>query len=65
MRVEVGAVARLVHVLGCALVHTGVGVGARTVLAARPVAARVVSRGAGAAMVTLGAVPLASQLITV
>ncbi|MEQ3541091.1 hypothetical protein WHI96_19960 [Pseudonocardia tropica] len=51
--------------LGCALVHTGVGVGARTVLAARPVAARVVSRGAGAAMVTLGAVPLASQLITV
>ena len=55
----------LVHVLGCALVYTGVGVGARTVLAARPAAARVVSRVAGAAMVTLGAVLLASQLITV
>ena len=55
----------LVHVLGCALVYTGVGVGARTVLAARPAAARVVSRVAGAAMVTLGAVLLASQFITV
>ncbi|MBO4239524.1 LysE family translocator [Pseudonocardia alni] len=55
----------LVHVLGCALVYTGVGVGARTVLAARPAAARVVSRVAGAAMVTLGAVLLAPQLITV
>lgn len=55
----------LVHVLGCALVYTGVGVGARAVLAARPAAARVVSRVAGVAMVTFGAVLLASQLATV
>lgn len=55
----------LVHVLGCALVYTGVGVGARAVLAARPAAVRVVSRVAGVAMVTFGAVLLASQLATV
>lgn len=55
----------LVHVLGCALVYTGVGVGARAVLAARPAAAHVVSRVAGVAMVTFGAVLLASQLATV
>ena len=37
----------LVHVVGCAAVYAGVGVGARAVLAARPAAARVVSRCSG------------------
>ncbi|WP_224391106.1 LysE family translocator [Pseudonocardia sp. ICBG1293] len=55
----------LVHLLACALVYTGVGVGARVVLAARPAAGRIVSRVAGGVMTALGAGLLASQLITV
>ncbi|MEJ8281684.1 LysE family translocator [Pseudonocardia spirodelae] len=52
----------LVHVAGCAVVYAGVGFGARVVLGARPAAARVVSRVAGAAMVTLGAGLLVAQV---
>ncbi|MEV4245707.1 LysE family translocator [Streptosporangium canum] len=54
----------LVHVASCAVVYTGVGMGARRVLRARPAAARVVSRVSGAAMIALGGVLLAAQLIT-
>lgn len=53
----------LVHVASCAVVYTGVGMGARRVLRARPAAARVVSRVSGAAMIVLGGVLLAARLI--
>jgi threonine/homoserine/homoserine lactone efflux protein len=53
----------LVHTLSCAVVYTGVGTGARVVLRARPWAARTVTRISGAAMVTIGAVLLAKQII--
>ncbi len=56
------AVLGLVHVASCAVVYTGVGVGARRVLRTRPAAARVVSRSSGAAMVVIGAVLLVGQL---
>jgi threonine/homoserine/homoserine lactone efflux protein len=51
----------LVHVLSCAVVYSGVGVGARVVLRARPSLARAVSRFSGAAMVTIGGVLVAHQ----
>ncbi|ACZ83232.1 LysE family translocator [Streptosporangium roseum] len=54
----------LAHVASCAVVYTGVGMGARRVLRARPAAARVVSRVSGAVMISLGGVLLAGQLIT-
>ncbi|WP_031160379.1 LysE family translocator [Streptosporangium roseum] len=54
----------LVHVASCAVVYTGVGMGAQRVLRARPAAARAVSRVSGAAMIVLGGVLLAAQLIT-
>jgi threonine/homoserine/homoserine lactone efflux protein len=53
----------LVHVASCAVVYTGVGTGARRVLRARPTAARTVSRFSGAAMIVIGLVLLAEQLI--
>ncbi|SFO20608.1 Threonine/homoserine/homoserine lactone efflux protein [Pseudonocardia ammonioxydans] len=53
----------LVHVVGCAAVYAGVGVGARAVLAARPAAARVLSRCSGALMALLGVALLAGQLV--
>jgi threonine/homoserine/homoserine lactone efflux protein len=53
----------LVHVASCAVVYTGVGTGARRVLRARPTAARAVTRFSGTAMIVVGAVLLAEQLI--
>lgn len=53
----------LVHVSNCAIVYTGVGVGARAVLATRPAAARAVTRFSGVAMVGIGAFLLAEQFI--
>ena len=44
----------LVHIANCAVVYTGVGIGARRVLRARPAAARWVSRISGAAMIVIG-----------
>jgi threonine/homoserine/homoserine lactone efflux protein len=52
----------MVHVAGCAVVYTAVGVGARVVLQARPAAARVISRCSGAAMVGIGAFLLIEQI---
>jgi threonine/homoserine/homoserine lactone efflux protein len=53
----------LVHVTSCAVVYTGVGTGARRVLRARPAAARVATRFSGAAMIVIGVVLLAENLI--
>lgn len=53
----------LVHVVNCAIVYTGVGLSARTVLRARPTAALWVSRISGAVMIVLGAVLIAEQLL--
>ena len=52
----------LVHVVNCAVVYTGVGIGARRVLGARPAAARWVSRISGAAMIVIGTVLIAEQV---
>ena len=52
----------LVHVASAA-VYTGVGTGARRVLRARPTAARAVTRFSGTAMIVIGVVLLAEQLI--
>ena len=53
----------LLHVATCAVVYTGVGAGARTVLQARPAAARAVTRVSGAAMIAIGALLLVEQLV--
>jgi threonine/homoserine/homoserine lactone efflux protein len=53
----------LVHVASCAVVYTGVSTGARRVLRARPTAARAVTRFSGTAMIVIGVVLLAEQLI--
>jgi threonine/homoserine/homoserine lactone efflux protein len=53
----------LVHVASCAVIYTGVGTGARRVLRARPDTARTVTRFSGAAMIVIGVVLLAEQLI--
>lgn len=52
----------LVHLVNCAVVYLGVGVGARLVLRARPAAARLVGRFSGAAMVAIGSVLLVHQV---
>ncbi|UVJ41339.1 LysE family translocator [Arthrobacter sp. CJ23] len=57
------AILGLIHVASCAVVYTGVGVGARVVLRARPAAARTVTRISGAAMVAIGLFLLVEQLI--
>ena len=44
----------LVHVASCAIVYLAVGYGAHAVLRSRPVAARVVSRISGIAMIGIG-----------
>jgi threonine/homoserine/homoserine lactone efflux protein len=54
----------LVHVANCAAVYTGVGVGARRVLRARPSAAGWVSRVSGIAMILIGAVLIGEQVLT-
>ncbi|MDT0549702.1 MULTISPECIES: LysE family transporter [Streptomyces] len=53
----------LVHTANCAAVYTGVGTAARLVLRARPAAARAVTRLSGAAMVAIGGLLLAEQLL--
>ena len=56
------AVLGLIFVGSCALVYLAVGMGARTVLRARPSAMRLVSRVSGAAMVVLAVVLVVEQL---
>jgi len=53
----------LIHVLNCAVVYTAVGVGARSVLRARPTAARWVGRISGAAMIIIGAGLIGEQVL--
>jgi threonine/homoserine/homoserine lactone efflux protein len=53
----------LIHVASCAVVNTGVGTATRRVLQARPSTARTVTRFSGAAMILIGVVLLAEQLI--
>ena len=53
----------LVHVASCAVVYTAVGVGARVVLGTRPLAARIVTRVSGAAMILIGAFLLVEQVV--
>ncbi|MEU5895713.1 MULTISPECIES: LysE family translocator [Streptomyces] len=50
------------HMTACAVVYLGVGVLARTVLKARPSAARVVTRASGAMMIAIGGFLLVEQL---
>ena len=57
------AVLGLLHTISCAVVYTGVGAGARTVLGTRPRAARVVGRVSGAAMIVIGLVLLVEQVV--
>ncbi|MFG2502128.1 LysE family translocator [Streptomyces sp. NPDC048441] len=52
----------LVHTLSCAAVYLCVGVLARTILRARPAAARAVTRVSGAAMIVIGVLLLAERL---
>ncbi|MGW2647035.1 LysE family translocator [Streptomyces sp. NPDC001393] len=54
----------LLHMACCAAVYLTVGVLARVLLAARPAAARAVTRTSGAAMLGIGAVLLAERLAT-
>ncbi|WP_030252884.1 LysE family translocator [Streptomyces violens] len=56
------AVLGLVHMANCGAVYTGVGVLARTVLRARPVVARAVTRVSGAAMLVIGGLLLVERL---
>lgn len=53
----------LVHTAGCAVVYTGIGIGARAVLQTRPAAARIVTRVSGTAMVVLGVLLLGERLL--
>lgn len=56
------AVLGLIFVGCCALVYTGVGLGARAVLRLRPSMMRVVSRVSGAAMIVLAVVLVVEQV---
>jgi threonine/homoserine/homoserine lactone efflux protein len=53
-----------VHVASCAVVYTGVALGARLVLQARPTAASAVSRFSGTAMVGIGTLLLVEQVVS-
>lgn len=57
------AVLGLLHMACCAVVYLTVGVTARALLAARPTAARAVSRTSGAAMLGIGAFLLAQHAL--
>jgi threonine/homoserine/homoserine lactone efflux protein len=52
----------LLHALSCGVIYLLVGFGSRSVLQARPVAARFVSRLSGAIMILIAAILLAEQL---
>ncbi|KUN87712.1 lysine transporter LysE [Streptomyces bungoensis] len=54
----------LLHMACCAAVYLAVGALARALLAARPAAARAVTRTSGAAMLGIGALLLAERLAT-
>ncbi|MFI8189715.1 LysE family translocator [Streptomyces sp. NPDC085946] len=54
----------LLHMGCCAAVYLAVGLAARTVLGARPAAARAVVRTSGAAMLGIGALLLAQRVAT-
>lgn len=58
---QIGALG-LVHTLSCAAIYLTVGVLARTILRARPKAARAVTRVSGAAMILIGVLLLAERL---
>ncbi|MFI6092980.1 LysE family translocator [Streptomyces sp. NPDC051218] len=58
---QIGALG-LVHTLSCAAIYLTVGVLARTILRARPKAARAVTRVSGAAMILIGVLLLAESL---
>lgn len=53
----------LIHVTSCAVVYTGVGKGAQRVLGARPMAAQMVCRVSGVAMIVVGAALVVEQLV--
>ncbi|MFC9436518.1 LysE family translocator [Nocardia sp. NPDC057030] len=53
----------LIHTLSCAAIYLCVGVLARTVLRARPTAARLVTRVSGVAMIIIGALLLVERLL--
>ncbi len=52
----------MIHLTACAVVYLGVGVLARTVLKARPSAARAVTRVSGAMMIAIGGFLLVERL---
>lgn len=52
-----------VHMIGCVVVYTSVGVSARTVLRTRPAVSRAVTRATGALMIAIGGSLLAERLI--
>ena len=51
-----------VHVVNCAIVYFAVGFAARRVLSARPIAARIVSRVSGFAMIAIGVFLVAERV---
>ncbi|WP_349866644.1 LysE family translocator [Leifsonia sp. WHRI 6310E] len=51
-----------VHVVNCAIVYFAVGFAARRVLSARPIAARIVSRLSGFAMIAIGVFLVAERV---
>lgn len=53
----------LIHVASSAVVYSGVGAGARLVLANRPAAARLVSRFSGIVMIAIGVFLLIERLV--
>ncbi|MFB8277011.1 LysE family translocator [Nocardia colli] len=53
----------LIHTLSCAAIYLCVGVLARTVLRARPTAARIVTRVSGVAMLIIGTLLLVERLL--
>jgi threonine/homoserine/homoserine lactone efflux protein len=53
----------VVHTASCAVVYTGVGIGARQVLRSRPTATRAVSRLSGFAMTCIGVALVVEQLL--
>ncbi|MDJ1371242.1 LysE family translocator [Gulosibacter molinativorax] len=57
------AILGLVHVASCAIVYLVVGYGARRVLAARPAAARVITRVSGAIMIVIALVLVIENLL--
>jgi threonine/homoserine/homoserine lactone efflux protein len=61
--VQIGALGAI-HAGNCAVAYLGLGTLARNVLAARPAAAGKVTRGAGAAMIVLGALLLLERILT-